>query len=483
LAAKATVAVPPGTEHVNVIDIPKMISEALHPPPEEVEPQVVEVFKLARPGASSEVVVWNGWALDEDDWKSLEPVWQKAGLASLTLPIPESAMAAYVAAVKADANRDWDIGYGKRSPELHAAVQRHYAEEEHKKHLRMAIDLGKLEQLSPVSRIPVHSYMEGGLVALPAFADYVAQFGIRVVQDLSAVYQAQEREKKLAGRYTLREAAQCLADASGERLELLLEKLQEAVHDGALPAYEPGKKARYVYGQSPKASTVRDFYEEVYWHEINTWLDSHEPKIRFRFSANDVVEWWCHTLDAMTWWKRRNVSPRDAAILLCRQNPLDPDVDPDRTSTDETTPADFRRLVLAFDDAANSDSRRRTLRDWVSIAEAEGLRFHSWIRDWVSAMAPDMGSTPPAEIASEPASSQKHIPKQRAQEDAILEALSKRNIQPLSVPVAKKGKAGVKDEIRTALVSRRKDLFPSTGTFNKAWKRLREDKRIADVKT
>jgi hypothetical protein len=62
----------------------------------------------------------------------------------------------------------------------------------------------------------------------------------------------------------------------------MISKLMTSAGSGALPTYEPGKKALYKYGED-FASRVRDFYEESYWNDLNVWLNKNEPRLDFKF--------------------------------------------------------------------------------------------------------------------------------------------------------------------------------------------------------
>jgi hypothetical protein len=98
--------------------------------------------------------------------------------------------------------------------------------------------------------------------------------------------------------------------------------------------------------------------------------------------AEQRIAWYDVTLNASLWMARKNISPHDAAMLLCRLDPLDSDSDPLLISTDKTTPDDFKRLLLVFNDEGGDG---RPLVDWLEIAKDSGLKFHSWITDYLSA--------------------------------------------------------------------------------------------------
>lgn len=94
------------------------------------------------------------------------------------------------------------------------------------------------------------------------------------------VYEEHERLRELrlaAGRYTLNEAALAFAEGTNERADEFLAKLMQARKNDAFPAYEPGKFTTY------KSENVRDYYEEVYAKDLNTWLTANEPRTPWRF--------------------------------------------------------------------------------------------------------------------------------------------------------------------------------------------------------
>lgn len=96
---------------------------------------------------------------------------------------------------------------------------------------------------------------------------------------LKRKYDGQAEDKMAAGRYTLSDAANTLERHTGERADGMLTKLRKSVSDSVLPVYEPGKQARY------QPSTIREFYEEAHWDDLNKWLADNEPRIAWRFPA------------------------------------------------------------------------------------------------------------------------------------------------------------------------------------------------------
>jgi hypothetical protein len=83
--------------------------------------------------------------------------------------------------------------------------------------------------------------------------------------------------RRAAGRYQLREAAEEIAQHTGERADVLVKKLMQAVSSAAIPVYRPGESQTYM------PETVRDFYEEAHAGDLNAWLLQNEPRIAWRF--------------------------------------------------------------------------------------------------------------------------------------------------------------------------------------------------------
>lgn len=100
--------------------------------------------------------------------------------------------------------------------------------------------------------------------------------------------------------------------------------------------------------------------------------------------AEQLIAWYDETLNASLWMGRKSISPHDAAMLLCRLDPLDSDSDPLLISTDKTTPDDFKRLLLVFKDEGVNG---RPLVDWLETAKDSRLKFHGWITDYLSAIS------------------------------------------------------------------------------------------------
>lgn len=72
------------------------------------------------------------------------------------------------------------------------------------------------------------------------------------------------------------------------------------------------------------------------------------------------------------------------------------------------------------------------------------------------------------------------VPRQRAQEAAILETLRRQGINPQAMPKLARGKAGPKAQLRRELPKARPDLFQNDGMVTKAWERLRASGDVMD---
>ncbi|HMZ82669.1 MAG TPA: hypothetical protein PLX20_01950 [Rhodocyclaceae bacterium] len=109
----------------------------------------------------------------------------------------------------------------------------------------------------------------------------------------------------------------------------------------------------------------------------------HDPKLK----AERVVGWWDATMNARHWFAVQDIAPREAAMLLCRFNPLEPkDQNPDRilVDGDEKSPSRYRLLLDAFEREARATQRHRTLLVWRDLAEEKGVTCHPWIEEYMA---------------------------------------------------------------------------------------------------
>lgn len=168
------------------------------------------------------------------------------------------------------------------TPLLKVEILQCDAEDEHKRLLRTAIAAGQLEQLSPASHIPTNQYIERGKVPVESLTAYVSRFKIGVrfgvtMADLQSAEEKVEAIKKAEGRYTLEEAANYINEQTGERAEGIKNKLIAAVKGGELATYAPGSFVK------KDSKIIRDFFEHVYWNDLNEWLEKNEPRLDCKF--------------------------------------------------------------------------------------------------------------------------------------------------------------------------------------------------------
>lgn len=103
------------------------------------------------------------------------------------------------------------------------------------------------------------------------------------------------------------------------------------------------------------------------------------------------IGWFDATMNAAMWLKRASVKPDEAAMLLCRLDPLS-EKDPERiyVDDDKASPDRYRLLRRVFLDVAETDPKPRTLLDWRDVAKREGLRYHEWIDEYVQAQIEEL---------------------------------------------------------------------------------------------
>ena len=95
--------------------------------------------------------------------------------------------------------------------------------------------------------------------------------------------------------------------------------------------------------------------------------------------------WYDCSMDARTWWGLKDIAPREAAMLLCRLNPLECErEDPERiyVDDDKSSPKRYRLLLLTFEDVAKVTPQTRTLSQWLGIARDKQLQYHPWIDEY-----------------------------------------------------------------------------------------------------
>ncbi len=124
------------------------------------------------------------------------------------------------------------------------------------------------------------------------------------------------------------------------------------------------------------------------------FADSGQPMTASE-EAEELRVWWDVTMDADHWFSLADVEPVKAAMLLCRFNPNKETLsDAESNSTDQTVPGDFLKLRQRFEDLSRTEPRFRSLHDWLHAVKEMQTRYHSWIDEYVDAVAL-LNSTPP----------------------------------------------------------------------------------------
>lgn len=121
--------------------------------------------------------------------------------------------------------------------------------------------------------------------------------------------------------------------------------------------------------------------------ERQEWVRGIDYKNDPALAGERLIEGYNHTMDARTWWKMQNVTPKDAAMVLCRINPLVVD-DPEHIYVDGdiSSPDMYRLLLKVFESVASTALKPRMLLEWRAIAQQHDLCYHAWIDDYADAM-------------------------------------------------------------------------------------------------
>ena len=143
---------------------------------------------------------------------------------------------------------------------------------EHEEQLRIAVECGNLVTRNRLTKIPepfaIGEQLKRSVLSVEEFQEYVSQFGILV--EIAAPGES-------LGRYNLEQAATRIAEATGESAKAMLKGLEEDVGNYKLPVHSPGSSATY------RPTTVRTFYEEAYWDDLNEWLERTHRRLVWRF--------------------------------------------------------------------------------------------------------------------------------------------------------------------------------------------------------
>ncbi|MDD2535387.1 MAG: hypothetical protein PHW78_02300 [Macromonas bipunctata] len=112
---------------------------------------------------------------------------------------------------------------------------------------------------------------------------------------------------------------------------------------------------------------------------VTAWLAAPREVLTGQAQAEHEAAWFDATLDAAGFFAMERITPVQAAMLLCRFSPHDETLrDAETSTTDETTPDDFKRLMVTFEDRAAARQGARSLPDWMAVAAGAGRKTHSW---------------------------------------------------------------------------------------------------------
>lgn len=153
--------------------------------------------------------------------------------------------------------------------------------------INAAVELGKLHPIDPETTAPMRQKADYFTFGVVDYSELV-KWGRTddrydfIISTVGAVVEQQEIDKREHGRYTLEEAALFIGKQTGERAEGIKNKLIAAVEKRELVTYAPGS---FVKNDS---KITRDFYEHVYWNDLNEWLEKNEPRLDCEFPKPDA---------------------------------------------------------------------------------------------------------------------------------------------------------------------------------------------------
>ncbi len=146
-------------------------------------------------------------------------------------------------------------------------------EAEHKKLIEKIVMEGGLVPRNQYTKIQepfaIGAQLRGSVISVDELRDYVSRFGITVEVNEPALKE---------GRYTLEDAARIMSEGCDEEEKNLIEKTTQAVANNHLKIYKPGSKAAYE-----PTRNAWPHYDEVYWDELNEWIEKELPRVDWRF--------------------------------------------------------------------------------------------------------------------------------------------------------------------------------------------------------
>jgi hypothetical protein len=176
---KPTITLPPQTVFVETADVPKLISKALHPHPEDQSVKVIGLYNNLKNRTAAEISPTHDSSISNYQWKILKEIFKD--LPPLKFPLTEPQWKTYEKAFQVGGkNRRWELIPEYSSPSLTSKIYRRHAHDEHLSRLREEIRTGRLEQLDPKTNIPARRYRDDGKVTVSALKAYAKKFSIKV---------------------------------------------------------------------------------------------------------------------------------------------------------------------------------------------------------------------------------------------------------------------------------------------------------------
>lgn len=254
-----------GTRWVEAVKAPRWIAAALHPEPDDPEPWVTR-FEKAPVDESGQVDDLASQPLEPDE---LEHVRGACGLPTDFLPMRYSHWLGYERAAQGALGPRWALRVVRRNPSLEVQIKREHAAAEHRKGLREAFNHGQIELRDPVTLRRadprIHTFHDGLLAPLAAFAAYVGDLAISV--ETAEDYEAKVTERVRAERR-----------AGGAAEGLSVERA------------EPAASADYAAIYSDE---TREWRERARARAAAWWLDCDRSTKPNRSMAASFVERWC----------------------------------------------------------------------------------------------------------------------------------------------------------------------------------------------
>lgn len=217
------------------------------------------------------------------------------------------------------------------------------------------------------------------------------------------------------GYFTIEQTWQSLSvqlELNASSSKAIEKQFRQGAYDGRLSVRDPQTLCIC------QPSRIREDYDLVTVGDVNAFLKKIQAPYLWMpqnptsncfiapFSDKDCADsnaWYDATLDADHWWRLTSVTPYEAAMLHCRFNPHDDNSSPLTTTTDLTTPDDYKKLLRVFEDLALTTPLTRSLADWLEVAKTSKLRFHEWIMtyaSWVTALGSQAEPDQPAQSKS-----------------------------------------------------------------------------------